>query len=172
MDLYADNGVTYRYYKGSNDVIIPFGHGLSYTTFEYSNLKLDKTSYQGCDVMNVSVKVTNTGDLDGDEVVQVYIKQPDASVQVPQVRLADFERVTIGKGDSVMVYLTVTPKFHSVVYNSTNATDSWWNPDTYIEKGNINVFVGGGQPKYYQGGLNTTVMISSSAALSSCGNQD
>ncbi len=115
MDEYAGNGVTYRYYKGDG-VVFPFGHGLSYTTFAYSNLKLNSsTSIAGCDVVQVTVTVQNTGKLDGDEVVQMYVNQPKATVAVPQSRLADFERVTIAAGASVDVNLVLTPRYHSVM---------------------------------------------------------
>ena len=66
--------------------------GLSYTTFEYSSLKLDKPKYQPCDPIMVTVVVKNTGDVASDEVVQVYVKQPHASVPAPHVRLAAFAR--------------------------------------------------------------------------------
>lgn len=70
MDLYAGQGTTYRYYSGKPT--IPFGFGLSYSTFEYKNLKLNATSIGHCDSVAVSVDVTNTGAVDSDEVVQMY----------------------------------------------------------------------------------------------------
>jgi hypothetical protein len=109
MDLYHGKGTTYRYYSGKPT--IPFGFGLSYSTFEYKNLRLNATTIGHCDSVSVSVDVTNTGAVDSDEVVQMYVKTPDASVKAPRVRLADFERVAIPKGSTVMVSLTLAPKY-------------------------------------------------------------
>ena len=171
MDLYSGNGLTYRYFK--NDVMFPFGFGLSYTTFKYSNLTIvnGNTLLNACDLINMSVLVTNTGNYDGDEVVQLYLTQPNATVPVPRVRLADFERVSINKGESEMVYLSVTPKFHSVVYNSSNQT--WYKPNIYVEKGYINLYVGGGQPFHYKPFcLNASVFINNDSPLAKCKIQD
>ena len=66
--------VGYRYYDKKNmDVLFPFGHGLSYTTFAYSNMKLDKEKMYDTDTLTVSVDVTNTGKMSGIEVVQLYV---------------------------------------------------------------------------------------------------
>lgn len=64
-----DGGITYRYFGG--EVQYPFGYGLSYTTFSYSDVVLNNTAPLGCDYIGVSVTVYNTGKVDGDEVVQV-----------------------------------------------------------------------------------------------------
>merc|ERR1712046_80067 len=81
MGLYPDeaagtHGVTYRHFGG--EVSFPFGYGLSYTTFQYGALRLNATSYKACDVIGAVVDVTNTGSVDSDEVVQAYVRQPDA----------------------------------------------------------------------------------------------
>eukprot|EP00483_Globobulimina_turgida_P013701 UN13727 len=109
MNEYSGDGVTYRYYK--KRPLWPFGYGLSYTTFSYSNLRLNVTkssnnTYEyevddGCEVIGVTVSVSNDGARDGDEVIQVYVRQPVATVQAPDVRLGDFERVSIKSGESV-----------------------------------------------------------------------
>ena len=74
IDLYAGNGTTYRYYSGNPTV--PFGFGLSYSTFAYSALVLNASSIGHCDSVGISVTVTNTGAVDSDEVVQLYVKTP------------------------------------------------------------------------------------------------
>ena len=76
--------VGYRYYdKKKMDVLFPFGHGLSYTTFEYSNLKVDKEEMKDTDTMRVSVDVTNTGSVAGKEVVQLYVADRESTVIRP-----------------------------------------------------------------------------------------
>ena len=82
MDWYAGLGIGYRYYTGTP--VVPFGHGLSYTSFGYSSLTTNVTGAVGpCDFVGVSVKVTNTGSsVTSDEVVQLYLVQNNASVPV------------------------------------------------------------------------------------------
>lgn len=84
-------GRTYRYFKG--DPLFPFGYGLSYTTFNYGNIKLEQTIKVG-ETAKIIVPVTNTGNRDGEEVVQVYLKkQEDAEGPVKTLRA--FKRVQI-----------------------------------------------------------------------------
>jgi hypothetical protein len=92
------NGRTLWYFN--KDVSYEFGYGLSYTTFEYSNFKINKSSVTPQDKITISVDVKNTGNVDGDEVVQVYMRTPDspASLQRPIKRLKGFQRVTIPSG--------------------------------------------------------------------------
>jgi beta-glucosidase len=92
------NGRTYWYF--TKDVSYEFGYGLSYTTFEYSNFKISRSTITPQDKITVSVDVKNTGAVDGDEIVQVYMRTPDspASLQRPVKRLKGFQRVTIASG--------------------------------------------------------------------------
>jgi beta-glucosidase len=92
------NGRTLWYFN--KDVSYEFGYGLSYTTFEYSNFKISNSSITPQDKITVSVDVKNTGGVDGDEVVQVYMKTPDspASQQRPIKRLKGFQRITVPAG--------------------------------------------------------------------------
>ena len=76
--------------------------GLSYTTFKYSAF-VSPSSVEACDSFAVTVDVTNTGAVAGDEVVQLYATTPGASVPAPRIRLADFERVHIQPGETVKV---------------------------------------------------------------------
>ncbi len=104
----SDNpGRTYWYFK--NDVSYEFGYGMSYTTFEYSNFSIDKKSITPNDKVTVSFDVTNTGEVDGDEIAQVYVKTPDspASLQRPIKRLNGFKRVTIPAGQTKRVSIEV-----------------------------------------------------------------
>ena len=98
LDYDIRNGRTYMYYKG--ETIYPFGHGLSYTTYEYSDLKVRRTG----DDYKVTFNVKNTGKMDGEEVVQLYVKVngDDAAM-----RLRGFDRVAVPKGQTVAVTLDV-----------------------------------------------------------------
>jgi beta-glucosidase len=91
----------------SCDPLFVFGHGLSYTTFEVSNLQLSSSSVSRNGSLTASVDVTNTGGRAGDEVVQVYINDPVASISQPVRRLRGFERVTLEPGQSRTVTFTL-----------------------------------------------------------------
>nr|WP_222851193.1 glycoside hydrolase family 3 C-terminal domain-containing protein [Phytoactinopolyspora mesophila] len=95
------SGMTYMYYDGTP--LYPFGHGLSYTTFEYSNLKTNGKAVGGNGKIKVSVDVTNTGDLPGDEVVQLYTSQQTSRDVVADRQLRDFERISLEPGETTTV---------------------------------------------------------------------
>ena len=96
--------VGYRWYDTKNvPVQFPFGHGLSYTTFEYSNAKAARSSMTDSGTLKVSVEVTNTGDYDGAEIVQLYIADPEASVDRPAKELKGFEKVFLKAGEEKTV---------------------------------------------------------------------
>jgi beta-glucosidase len=101
------NGRTYWYFN--KDVSYEFGFGLSYTTFEYSNFEISKSVISPNDKITVSVDVKNTGPVDGDEIVQVYLKTPDspASLQRPIKRLKGFQRVTIPAGQTKTIAIDI-----------------------------------------------------------------
>ena len=94
-------GKTYRYYTGR--AAYPFGHGLSYTAFTYSDLKVSRTKMKGTDQFTVSVKVENTGDRDGEEVVQLYVRDVTSKLPMPIKQLRNFERVALQKGEQKKV---------------------------------------------------------------------
>jgi beta-glucosidase-like glycosyl hydrolase len=101
------NGRTYWYFN--KPVSYEFGYGLSYTTFEYSNFSISKSAITPNDKVTVSVDITNTGSVDGDEIVQVYLRTPDspASLERPIKRLKGFQRVTIAAGQTKTVPLEI-----------------------------------------------------------------
>jgi beta-glucosidase len=114
----SKNGRTYWYFN--KDVSYEFGYGLSYTTFEYSNFSISKSAITPNDKITVCADVKNTGEVDGDEVVQVYMTTPDspASLERPIRRLKGFSRVTIAAGQTRRVSVDI------------NCSDLWfWDPN-------------------------------------------
>ena len=96
--------VGYRWYDTKEiPVQFPFGHGLSYTTFEYSNAKAAKPSMTAAGTLKVSVDVANIGDRDGAEIVQLYIADPEASIDRPAKELKGFEKVFLKAGEKKTV---------------------------------------------------------------------
>ncbi|MDP3314110.1 beta-glucosidase BglX [Lutibacter sp.] len=122
-----------NYIDERNEPLFPFGFGLSYTTFAYSNLKLstDKITFNG--TLEVSIEVTNTGNYDGKEVVQLYIRDLVGSVTRPVKELKGFKKIELKKGqtETVKFLLTVEDlKFYN------------YNLDFVAEPGNFEIFVG------------------------------
>ncbi|MFR9546669.1 MAG: glycoside hydrolase family 3 N-terminal domain-containing protein [Rikenellaceae bacterium] len=132
---YSMEGRTYKYMR-DHTPLYPFGYGLSYSTFEYSDLSLSKVVKAG-DSQSVSVTVTNTSKIDGDEVVQLYITDLDASVSVPVRQLAAVKRVTLKAGESLVVKLEISPDKMSLITDDNKRK---------IEAGEFEISVGGGQP--------------------------
>ena len=100
--------VGYRYYdKKKMDVLFPFGYGLSYTTFAYSNLRLDKKTMKDTEELTVSVDVTNTGDRAGKEVVQLYVADKESTVIRPVKELRDFVKIELAPGETKTVTFTL-----------------------------------------------------------------
>lgn len=96
--------VGYRYYDSKKvDVLFPFGHGLSYTTFKYSNLKVSKRKIKASDTLTVSVDVTNIGRMSGKEVVQIYVAPPQDGIPRPVHELRAFEKVALRAGETKTV---------------------------------------------------------------------
>ncbi|MEU8223256.1 glycoside hydrolase family 3 C-terminal domain-containing protein [Kribbella sp. NPDC048915] len=96
---------TYLYFRGTP--LYPFGHGLSYTTFSYGDLRLDTASVSATDDVRVTFTLTNTGDRTGTEVVQLYTRQLRSRVKQPLRQLRGFRRVTLAPGESTEVELTI-----------------------------------------------------------------
>ncbi|MHC1733242.1 MAG: glycoside hydrolase family 3 C-terminal domain-containing protein [Bacteroidales bacterium] len=125
---------TYRYFSGTP--LWPFGYGLSYTSFEYSDLTVPEKVTAGSEV-TVSVTVTNTGAMAGDEVVQLYLTDEKASTPRPIRQLEGFRRVTLKPGESSRVAFTLKPEQLSMINGSDRRV---------IEPGWFILSVGGGQP--------------------------
>ena len=108
-------GKTYRYFKGNS--LYEFGFGLSYTTFTYKNLQVPSFINAGGEV-KLSVDVTNSGQKDGDEVVELYLSHQNSTVPVPIRSLAGFKRFFIKTGETKKVEFLLTPSQLSVIDNS------------------------------------------------------
>jgi beta-glucosidase len=103
--------VGYRWYDTKNiPVMYPFGHGLTYTTFEYSNLKTNKEKYSKNDVISISVDLKNTGRMSADEVMQVYVHRIKPSVEWPQKELKAFSRIPLNPAESKTIKLAIPVK--------------------------------------------------------------
>ncbi|SCG16506.1 exo-1,4-beta-glucosidase [Micromonospora echinofusca] len=105
---------TYLYHRG--DPLYPFGHGLSYTRFDYAGLRLSATEATAGEEVEVSVEVTNTGDRPGEEIVQLYTRQRRSRVKQPLRQLRDFARVSLAPGQRQVVRLRLR-----------TAELSWWD---------------------------------------------
>jgi beta-glucosidase len=117
-----------------NDPLYPFGYGLSYTTFNFSALNVDKSELHGDgDRLTVSVVVSNSGQYDGEEVVQLYIGDPAASVTRAVRELKAFEKVFVGAGARQEVTFVVTTD--ELKFYDSNLNYIW-------EEGVFNIYVG------------------------------
>jgi len=134
FDDYNMENRTYRYFTGIP--LYPFGYGLSYTTFSYSDLSLPEKSVTGNDV-TVRVKVTNTGEMAGDEVVQLYITDEKASTPRPLRQLEGFKRIHLNAGESKTVEFILKAEQFSMI-NKNNVR--------VIEPGWFTIAAGGRQP--------------------------
>ncbi len=131
---YSMQNRTYRYFK---DIpLYPFGYGISYTNFTYTNLKIPSTA-DTKDKIKVSVTVTNTGGRAGEEVVQLYIKHPVADTPVPIHALKRFKRVFLKAGDKTNLTFELESKDLAIL----NSKFQWM-----VKPGDIDIFVGGLQP--------------------------
>lgn len=127
--------VGYRYYDKRNiEPMFPFGHGLSYTEFSYSNLKLSSTNITDKDQLQVSLTVTNTGKVKGKEVIQLYIADKESTVQRPVKELKAFDKIELEPSESKEVRFTLNNRdfsYYSKVY------DRW-----LAESGEFDILVG------------------------------
>lgn len=128
----------HRYVSESENPLYTFGYGLSYTSFDYSNLKLSTNRIATDGTVSVTVDVKNTGNYDGDEVVQLYINDVYSSVSTPRKTLKGFERVFIKKGETKQVSFKLTSEELAI-----------WNRDMkrVVEPGEFEVMVGGNSIK-------------------------
>ena len=133
----TDSGRTYMYYQGETPVSYPFGFGLSYSTFEYSNLTLDASAYTADDTITATFNVKNSGSVAGKEIAELYVAQPgaDPSLNRPIRRLKGFEKIELAAGETKT--LTMKVKIEDLAFFNEAA-------DKYIvDTGAYQILVGG-----------------------------
>ena len=131
---YSMTGRTYRYFGGTP--LWPFGYGLSYTSFRYGDLALPSAPIEAGDPLSASVRVTNSGKIAGDEVVQLYLEFPDVA-GAPLRALRAFRRIHLDPGRSEVVRFRLKPRDLSMVTEAG---------DTIVAQGRYTLSIGGGQP--------------------------
>lgn len=142
--IYKPSGRTYDYVDMSSKPLYPFGYGLSYTTFEYSDLKLSATKAKSGTTITASVVIKNTGQITGDEVVQLYLHDVIASVARPMKELKGFQRVTLEPGKSKTISFEITPEKMQMLDKSLK-----W----VIEPGTFEVLIGSSSEDIRQSGI-------------------
>jgi len=125
---------TSHYLDVPNTPLYPFGYGLSYSQFSYSDIELDKTVMSASDVLTASVTVTNTGDYDGKETVQLYVRDLVGSITRPVKELKGFTQIEIKKGESQRVTFKITA--HHLAFYRQDLTFG-------AEAGDFTLFIGG-----------------------------
>ena len=147
--------VGYRYYDAREmQMAFPFGYGLSYTTFAYSNLRLDRQEITDQETLTVSVDITNTGNVAGKEVVQLYIRDNTRACRRPDKELKGYEKVTLEPGETKTVTMTLDHR-----------SFAWYNTDLkdwYAASGKYDVMVGTSSRQIC---LSASVQINSSIRL-------
>ncbi len=133
---YSMEGRTYKYFR--SEPLYPFGYGLSYTNFHYSNLLFFHSIITG-ESLRVSVDVTNTGKIAGEEVVQLYVTDEDAPVPIPIRSLQGFQRVTLQSGETKTISFLLTPRQLSLIDDENKRV---------VEPGMFTISIGGEQPGF------------------------
>ncbi len=127
--------IGYRYYeKAKKAVRYPFGYGLSYTTFEYSDIKLDKASMTDGDTLTVSFNVKNTGDVPGYEIAQLYVADKESTIYRPEKELKAFKKVWLNPGEAKEIKLSLNKR--AFAFYNVNISD-WC-----VESGEFDILVG------------------------------
>lgn len=127
--------VGYRYYdKKKMNVLFPFGYGLSYTTFDYSNMVLDKKSMKDTEILTVSVDITNTGKVSGKEIVQLYVSDEESTPIRPVKELKGFEKIELSPGETKTVTFCLNDR--AFAYYNTQIQDF------HVETGDFRISLG------------------------------
>lgn len=131
---YSMDNRTYRYFQG--DVRYPFGYGLSYTTFDYANIDMPSSIKAG-DELTVTAQLTNSGDRDGDEAVQLYVVHKNRDTRTANCALKGVQKVSLKKGETKTVEFTLRAQDLAIVDERGNSI---------VSAGDVEIYVGGGQP--------------------------
>jgi beta-glucosidase len=132
---YSMENRTYRFMK--NEALYPFGYGLSYTQFEYGYISLDKELINTGEAIDCTITVKNIGTYSSDEVVQLYLKDVDASVNVPKWELRGAQRIHLNPGEQNTVKFVLQPRHMALINNEGRCI---------LEPGIFEVYIGGSQP--------------------------
>jgi beta-glucosidase len=135
FESYSMKGRTYRYSEA--EPLYPFGYGLSYTRFRYSDIRVSKARIAPHESVEVSATVENAGTRTSDEVVELYVKDLEASTVVPHHELRGFERITLAPGESRRVSFTLAPKDLALIDDRGQRV---------LEPGRFRITLGGSQP--------------------------
>ena len=129
----ANNKFTSKYLDIPNDPLYPFGFGLSYTTFNMGEIRLNKKELSGDEILQAAVTLTNIGKVAGEEVVQLYIGDPVASISRPVKELKGFQKIYLKPGEEKLITFSITPD-----------ALKFYNPDLIYdwESGEFNIFIG------------------------------
>lgn len=133
---YNMTGRTYRYFTG--EPLFPFGYGLSYTEFTYSNPKLSSDARTG-DTVRVNIEIRNSGKVPGEDVIQCYVSLGEQDVQVPMRSLAFFKRVSLNPGETRRIEIQLPPERFSMIDKDYNRVE---------KQGKYRISVGGCQPGF------------------------
>lgn len=144
---YAMQGRTYKYME--KEPLFPFGFGLSYTTFEYADMKLSCTEVEKGQSIQAECTLSNTGRFAAEEVVQLYVSDIKASVAVPNFALQTFKRIHLAPGAKETVKFEITPDMMQIV----NASG-----EKVLEPGQFRVFIGGASPMSRSKSLGATLL--------------
>jgi len=134
FENYSMEGRTYRYFKGKP--LYPFGYGLSYTTFSFSDLGISQATVNAGDPVEADVTVTNTGKVAGDEVAELYLKFPDVK-GAPNLALRGFQRIHLDPGQSQKLHFVLKNRDLGLVTEDGHSK---------IAEGDYTMSIGGGQP--------------------------
>ncbi len=152
IENYSMAGRTYRYFEGKP--LYPFGHGLSYTRFEYTDLSLDRNAISDDETVTLLVNVRNVGAVDGDEVVQVYGSANQLGY--PTLSLLGFSRIHLLPGESKTIEVKIAASQFARVCDDGSRV---------LESGAFTLYAGGGQPRWSQG-VESAIQIEPRAAHS------
>jgi len=123
-----------NYLDVPNTPLFPFGYGLSYTTFSYGDISISKTNAKGNEKLTASITVTNNGKFDGEEVVQLYIRDVVGSVTRPLKELKGFQKISLKAGESKTVSFSISPE--NLKFYNYNLKYDW-------EPGEFHIMIGG-----------------------------
>ncbi|MCM1989450.1 glycoside hydrolase family 3 C-terminal domain-containing protein [Oceanirhabdus seepicola] len=147
--------VGYRYYDAKDiEPLFPFGYGLSYTTFKYTDIKVDKEEFEDTEEVKVTVKVKNVGDTVGKEIIQLYVRDIEACVIRPEKELKEFTKVELQPGEEKEVEFIISKR--AFAYYNVDIKD--W----YVETGEFEILVGGSSSELP---LSITVKVNSTVEI-------